>query len=90
MQGFVGTQLCTTAAGQAVGPLGAKVRVYVTHLISGGTAGIIKLYNGTTTSGTLFYQKTAAAVHLLQPPPSMLKNSRFQITECSSSCIDFV
>lgn len=62
MQGRVGAVLATTAAGQAIGPSGAKVRVYTVHLNSGATAGIIKLYNGTSTSGTLFYQQTAATV----------------------------
>jgi len=61
-QGFVGSVLATTAAGQAIGPSGAKVRVYATHLLSGGTAGIIKLYNGTSTSGTIYIQQTAATV----------------------------
>jgi len=62
MQGQAGTVLATTAAGQAIGPSGARIRVYTVHIISGATAGSIKLYNGTTTSGTLYYQQTAGAV----------------------------
>lgn len=62
MQGFVGSVLATTAAGQAIGPSGAKIRVYGIHLISGATAGIIKLYNGTSTSGTIYIQETADVV----------------------------
>lgn len=54
----VGSQLCTTAAGQAVGNSGKPIRVYHAHVISGGTAGIIKLHNGTTTSDTLVVQET--------------------------------
>lgn len=60
--GFSGATLATTAAGQAIGPSGAKIRVYSIHLISGGTAGIIKLYNGTSTSGTIYVQETATTV----------------------------
>ena len=61
-QGFVGAVLATTAAGQAIGPSGAKVRVFFAHMISGATAGIIKLYNGTSTSGTIYIQETAPTV----------------------------
>ena len=61
-QNFVGSQLCTTAAGQAVGILGKPVRVFIVHILSGGTAGIIKLYNGSTTSNTLVVQQTCTAV----------------------------
>lgn len=59
---MAGSVLATTAAGQAIGPSGAKVRVFSLHLISGGTAGIIKLYNGTSTSGTIYIQETAGTV----------------------------
>lgn len=61
-QGFVGSQLCTTAAGVAVGVSGKPTRVFFVHIISGGTAGEIKLHNGTTTSNTLFVQEKCATV----------------------------
>lgn len=61
-QGYVGSQLCTTAAGQAVGTAGKPTRVFMAHMISGATAGIIKLHNGTTTSNTIYVQETATVV----------------------------
>lgn len=61
-QNFVGSQLCTTAAGQAVGVSGRPTRVFAAHILSGATAGIIKLYNGTSTSGTIFVQETCGTV----------------------------
>lgn len=61
-QNFVGSQLCTTAAGQAVGVSGRKTRVFFAHIISGATAGIIKLYNGTSTGGTIILQQTCGTV----------------------------
>ncbi len=61
-QNFVGATLATTAAGQAIGTLGRPIRVYTVHIISGGTAGIIKLHNGTSTSDTLVVQETCAVV----------------------------
>lgn len=61
-QNFVGSQLCTTAAGQAIGVAGRKTRVFAIHVISGGTAGIIKLHNGTATTDTLVVQETCGTV----------------------------
>jgi len=61
-QNFVGATLANTAAGQSIGTLGRKIRVYSIHLISGGTAGIITLKNGTDTNGTVFIQETAPVV----------------------------
>jgi hypothetical protein len=62
-QGQAGTQLCTTAAGQSVGPVGQPVRVYALEILSGGTAGEIKLYNGTSAvAANLFIQEVCTAV----------------------------
>lgn len=61
-QNFVGSVLATTAAGQTIGTLGNKIRVFAIHLISGGTAGIITLKNGPDPNGTIFIQETAAVV----------------------------
>ena len=61
-QNFVGATLATTAAGQSIGTAGRKIRVFITHLKSGGTAGIITLKNGIDTNGTIIIQQTAAVV----------------------------
>ena len=61
-KGQVGTQLCTTAAGQSVGPAGQPVRVFSMNILSGGTAGIVKLHNGVATTDTIYIQETCGAV----------------------------
>ncbi len=62
-QEFVGSQLFTTAAGQAVGIAGNPTRVFAVHIISGGTAGEIKLFNDiTNTTANLFVQEKCTAV----------------------------
>lgn len=61
-QGFVGVQKCTTAAGQAVGTSGKPTRVYHVSILSGAAAGEIKLYNGTSTSGTLYVEQLCTVV----------------------------
>jgi hypothetical protein len=50
------------AADGVVGISGKPVRVFGLHVLSGGTAGIVKLYNGTTASGTLYVQQTCGTV----------------------------
>jgi hypothetical protein len=62
-QGQAGTQLCTTAAGQAVGTAGKPTRIYALDILSGGTAGEIKLYNGTAVVvGNLYIQEKCTSV----------------------------
>lgn len=62
-QEFVGTQLCTTAAGQAVGVSGKATRVFFVHILSGATAGEIKLYNDTSAvTANLFLQEKCSVV----------------------------
>jgi hypothetical protein len=62
-QGQAGTKLCTTAAGQAVGIAGRPTRVYALDILSGGTAGEIKLYNGiAVVTANLFIQEKCTAV----------------------------
>src|SRR3990167_3282766 len=39
-----------------------EVRIYAVHIISGATAGQVKLYNGTSTSGELRYHLTCPVV----------------------------
>jgi hypothetical protein len=46
----------------AVGPSGKPIRVFSATQLSGGTAGILVLRNGTTDSGTVYIQKTAPVV----------------------------
>jgi len=46
----------------AVGPSGKPIRVFSATQLSGGTAGILVLRNGTTDSGTVYVQKTAGTV----------------------------
>lgn len=52
-----GTQLIT--ADGVLGTSGAPVRVFAIHILSaGGGAGVVKLLNGTSGSGTLYIQET--------------------------------
>lgn len=46
----------------AVGPSGANIRVYSATALSGGTAGILVLRNGTTDSANIWVQQTAPVV----------------------------
>ena len=61
-QGFVGVQRCTTAAGEAVGTSGKPTRVYHIAILSGAAAGEVKLYNGISTSGTIYVQEKCTVV----------------------------
>lgn len=51
MQGQGGTDILT--ADGAVGTSGAPIRVWSLHLISGGTAGVVNLRNGTLVTDTI-------------------------------------
>lgn len=51
-----GTQLVT--ADIALGVSGTPVRVKMIHVVSGGTAGVVILRNGTSASGTAYAQET--------------------------------
>jgi hypothetical protein len=46
----------------AVGASGKPIRVYSATQLSGATAGILVLRNGTSDSGTVYVQKTAPVV----------------------------
>lgn len=46
----------------AVGPSGKPIRVFSATQLSGGTAGILVLRDGTSASGTVYVQKTAPVV----------------------------
>ena len=54
-----GTQRVT--ADLAVGTSGKPIRVFCVHLISGGTASTLTLYNGTSASGTAYIQVDGVA-----------------------------
>jgi len=45
-----------------VGITGAPVRVFGVHILSGATAGIIKLYSGIDATGTIYIQETCPTV----------------------------
>lgn len=51
-----GTQLVTVDA--AVGSSGIAVRVFMIHIISGGTAAIVSLRNGTASGATAYVTQT--------------------------------
>lgn len=55
-----GTQLL--AADGALGTSGTAVRVYAISILSGATAGILSLRNGTGTGDTIYATLTCAAV----------------------------
>ena len=50
------------AADGAVGTSGKPIRVFSIAVLSGGTAGQVKLYNGTSTSGTLYVHEVCPVV----------------------------
>lgn len=50
------TLIGTTDA--AVGTAGVSTRVFVIHIISGGTAAVVSLRNGATVSGTIYVTET--------------------------------
>ena len=60
MQGEVGTVLKT--ADGVVGTSGKPVRIYALHILSGGTAGEVKLKSGTSSSGTIYVQELCTVV----------------------------
>ena len=45
-----------------VGLSGKPVRVFRIHVLSGGTAGVVNLYNGTSNSDDLYIQETCGTV----------------------------
>ena len=62
-RGFVGTQYCTTAAGVAIGVAGKPTRIYHINVLSGGTAGEIKVYNGiAVVAANLYLQQLCTTV----------------------------
>lgn len=60
MAGYVGSQLMT--ADGVVGVSGKPIRIYAIHVLSGATAGIVKLKAGTATGGTIRIQETCPVV----------------------------
>lgn len=54
--GMPGTVSITNQTDAAVLTSGKPVRVFDVQVISGGTAATVKLYNGTSTGGTLYLQ----------------------------------
>lgn len=48
----------TTSSGSVVGESGAPIRVVSVQITSGGTASVVTLKNGTSSSGTVYYQGT--------------------------------
>ena len=58
MQGFGGSVLFTADA--VVSGSGVKVRIYSMHIISGATAGIVQLRDGTAVGGTIRIKETGS------------------------------
>lgn len=56
----VGSQLITEDG--VLGISGQAKTVYAMHLLSGATAGIVKLRNGTAVTSTIYVQQTAPTV----------------------------
>jgi hypothetical protein len=54
-----GTQAFTTSDGP-VGTSGIAVRIFTLHIISGGTASVVSLRNGTSTAGVAFITETGS------------------------------
>lgn len=50
--GQPGTQFVTNQTDIAIGPAGRPIRVYDAYCVSGGTAAVVKLYNGTSAAGS--------------------------------------
>lgn len=57
----VGSVLMATD-GAVVGTSGKPIRVFSIAVLSGGTAGEVKLYNGTSTSGDLYIHEICPVV----------------------------
>lgn len=57
--GSPGTTLVT--ADGTIGVSGKPVRVYHIHILSGGTAGVVALRNGTAVTDTIWVQETGTA-----------------------------
>lgn len=55
-----GSQLVTADA--IVGSSGVPIRIFSMNILSGGTAGVVILRNGTTVSSTIYAQATAAVI----------------------------
>lgn len=50
------------AADGVIGVSAKPVRIYSVEVLSGGTAGVLVLRNGSTASGTIYVQQTCATV----------------------------
>lgn len=53
-----GTQVIASGTDAPLGSSGIAVRVYTVHVISDGTAGVVSLRNGTSSSATAFVTET--------------------------------
>jgi len=56
-----GTQRITTSD-SAIGTSGRRIRVYCVSLLSGATASVLALRNGTSTAGNIFEQVDGIAI----------------------------
>lgn len=54
--GMPGRQAITNQTDAAIGTSGKPIRVYDAYCVSGGTAATVKLYNGTSASGSDYCQ----------------------------------
>lgn len=54
--GMPGRQAVTNQTSIAIGPAGRPIRVYDAYCVSGGTAAVVKLYNGSAASGSDYVQ----------------------------------
>lgn len=52
-----GSQAIASATDAIVGTSGKPIRVFAVNFVSGGTAGVLILRNGTTASGTAFVRE---------------------------------
>lgn len=50
--GSTGTQYITNQTDVAIGTSGKPIRVFDINVVSGGTAAVVKLYNGTSATGS--------------------------------------
>jgi hypothetical protein len=54
--GTPGTVVITNQTDAAIGPSGKPIRIFSISVLSGGTAAVVKLFNGTDASGVIWLQ----------------------------------
>ncbi len=76
--GMPGTQWVTNQTNIAIGASGKPIRVYDAVVVSGGTASTVKLYNGTSATGSQYLQLDGIISKSSSIPLSSEQGVRFE------------